>query len=140
MGDFNIRVTEYGIKKGGNVIPSYYTWDYCIEKKIPYIIISPKIKYSKIDYDLLTVDTGLSFPEEYSLVSHCWNIYEEYINKNSFPKNKIPLRIIASVTDNIVVFKKDQERMVNLLMKEIEVFVNSYSIMDPERKSYYDDI
>jgi hypothetical protein len=140
MKAFNIKVTEYGIAKGDKVVPPYYTWDYCTEKRIPHIIIRPKIKYSNIDYDLFTVDNGLLFKEGYSIIDHWWKIYEEYVDTASFPKERIPLRIIGTVTDNFTVFKKDQEIMVKRLLTEIEKFVNEYGIIDLKRKKYYDDI
>ena len=140
MNEFNVRVTEYGIKKGDVVFPSYYTWDYCTQKKIPYIIIRPKIKYSNIDYDLFTVDNGLVFIEGKSIIEHWWKIYEGYIDTSSFPENKIPKRILGVVTDNFTVFKKDQEAMVNKLLKEVERFINEYGEIDLDRKKYYDEI
>jgi len=140
MKIFNIKVTEYGIKKGEKVYPSHYTWDYCTQKRIPYIMIREKIKYSNIDYDLFTVDNGLLFKEGFSIIEHWWKIYEIYVNSSSLPKEKIPRRIIGSVTDNFTIFKKDQESMVNILMKEIEKFVNDYGIIDAKRKMYYDQI
>ncbi|MFZ4582666.1 MAG: hypothetical protein ACOYM7_08440 [Paludibacter sp.] len=139
MKAFNIKVTEYGLKKGETVYPSHYTWDYCIQKRIPYIIIRPKIRYSNIDYDLLTINKGLAFKNGISLIDHWWKLYEEYVNRTSFPRNRIPLRIIGVITDNFTVFKKDQETMVNILMKEIEKFVNDNGIIDVKRKRYYDN-
>ena len=138
MSNYDIKVTEYGIERGNKIYPSHYNWDYCVENKIPYIIIRPKIKYSNIDYDLFTVDTGLSFPENNKLIYYWWNIYEDYIKEVSFPKERIPLRIIGEVTNNFNVFKVDQERMVQRLMKEIESFVNKFALFDFERKTYYD--
>ena len=140
MKTFNLKVTEYGIKKGEKVFPSHYTWDYCTQKKIPYIIIHPKIKYSNIEYDLLTVDNGLAFIKGYSLIEYWWKIYEDYVDTSLFPKDKIPLRIIGSVYDNFTVFKKDQEKMANILLKELENFVNEYGVINIERKKYYDKI
>jgi hypothetical protein len=140
MKAFDIKVIEYGIKKGEKVIPSHYTWDYCTQKSIPYIIIRPKIRYSNIDYDLLTVDNGLAFKKGFSLIDHWWKIYEDYVNTSSFPRNRIPLRIIGVVTDNFTVFKKDQEYIVNILLKEIERFVNEYGVIDVKRKKYFEEI
>ena len=141
MGHYNIRVTEYGIKKkNGKIFPEHYDWDYCLKKKIPYIIVTPKIKYSLIDYDLFTVDNGLAFPENKKIIDYWWDIYEKYVEEVSFPKEKIPLRTIGEVTDYFTVFKKDQEVMVEKLMKEIEYFVNEYAILDIERKEYYEEI
>lgn len=141
MGQFNITVTEYGIKrKNREIYPRYYDWDYCVKNKIPYIIVEPKIKYSIIDYDLFTVDNGLAFPEKNKLIDYWWNIYEEYMNEVSFPKNKIPLRIIGEVTDACIVYKIDQDRIVKRLMKEIECFVNEYAVLDDERKKHYEEI
>jgi hypothetical protein len=140
MKKFNIKVTEFGIKKGESIHPSHYTLDYCTQKKIPYIIVRPKTKYSNIDYDLITVDNGLAFKKGYSIIDHWWEIYEDYVSSSSFPRNKIPLRIIGVVTDNFTVFKKDQEIIVNMLLKEIEKFVNEYGVIDPKRKKYFEGI
>ena len=89
---------------------------------------------------MFTVDNGLLFKEGYSIIDHWWKIYEEYVDTASFPKERIPLRIIGTVTDNFTVFKKDQEIMVKRLLTEIEKFVNEYGIIDLKRKKYYDDI
>ncbi len=86
MKTFSIKVSEYGIKKGKKVYPTHYTWGYCSQKKIPYIIIRPKIKYSNIEYDLLTVDNGLAFKEGHDIIQHFWKIYEDYVNASSFPR------------------------------------------------------
>ena len=48
------------------------------------------------------------------------------------------LRIMGVVTDNFTIFKKDQETMVNILMEEIEKFVNNYGIIDNKRKEYFE--
>lgn len=137
MKTFNIKATEYAIKKGEKNFPSHYSWEYCIQKKIPYVIIRPKIKYSNIDYDLFTVDCGLAFKKGYSIIEHWQKVYEDYVDTSSFPKNKIPLRINGNVTNNFTVFKKDQEKMVNILLQEIEKFVNEYGEIDVERKKYF---
>ena len=140
MNTFNIKVSEYGIKIGENIFPSYYTWNYCNKKKIPYIIIRQKIKYSNIDYDLFTVDNGLAFKRGKSIIKYLWKIYQQYVVSASFPIDKMPLRIIGSVTDNFTVFKKDQEKMVNILMSEIEKYVNENGIINIKRKKYFDQI
>jgi hypothetical protein len=141
MGDFNIKVTEYGIKKKNKKIyPEHYNWKYCVEKKIPYIIITPKIKYSNIDFDLFTVDNGLSFPDNHKFVDYWWNIYEEYIKEVSLPKKRIPLRIIGEVTDSFVIYKADQDRIIKRLMDEIESFTNRYAFLDKKRKEHFEEI
>jgi hypothetical protein len=134
---FKIKVTEYGVKsKSKKITPPDYTWDYCIKKKIPYIIVKPRIKYSNIDYDMLTIDDGLDFTDGNSFVEHWCKVYEDYLVNSSFPQNMIPVRIIGEVTDNFTVFKKDEDIMVRLLMKEIEEYVNKYGIINSERKEY----
>ena len=140
MKTFNIKVTEYGIKKGDKVFPSHYTWQYCIHQRIPYIIIRPQIKYSNIDYDLLTIDNGIAFKKGYNFIEHWWKVYDDYVFTSSFPKSRIPRRLIGNITDNFTVFRKDQEAMVNKLLKEIEEFVNKYGEIDIKIKKRYDEI
>lgn len=138
MKNLNIKVSEYGIKNGKSISPPYYSWDYCVQKKIPYIIIKPKRKYSIIDYDLLTIDKGISFQQGYSIINYWWEQYERYISESLLPTNQVPLRILGVVTDHFIVFKKDQERMARLLMKELEYYINKFGIIDPERKRYFE--
>ena len=141
MKRYKIKITEYGIEnKNGDIYPEYYSWEYCLEKKIPYIIITPKIKYSKISYDLLPVDNGLMFPEDNKLIDHWWKMYEEYVDDVSFPKSRIPNRIIGEVTDFFVVYKVDQSYIIEKLMKELESFTNKYAFLDFKRKKYFEEI
>jgi hypothetical protein len=137
----NFTVNEYGIKKkNGLVYPEHYSWEYCMEKKIPYILIHPKIKYTRIEYDLFPVDNGLGFPKQNKLIDYWWGIYEKYMEDVSFPESKIPMRIIGEVTDFFIVYKTDQFRIVESLMKEIEYFTNKYAVLDFKRKKYYEEI
>lgn len=66
MKTFDIKIKEYGIKIAKTIRPLHYKWDYCVENKIPYIIVCPKIKYSEIEYDLMTIDDGISFEKKIS--------------------------------------------------------------------------
>jgi len=138
---YKIKVTEYGIEnKYRKIHPEYYSWDYCIEMKIPYIIITPRIKFSTISYDLFTVDNGLMFPDDNKLIDYWWKIYEEYVVDFSFPKSKIPNRIIGEVTDFFTVYKADQFYIIDKLLKEIEYFTNKYAILDYKRKKHFEEI
>lgn len=141
MKPFEIKVTEYGVRSKNKLIsPVHYTWDYCIKRKIPYIIVKPKLRFTNIEYDMLTIDDGLDFTEGNSFVDHWCEVYEKYLVESTFPKNMISKRIIGVVCDNFTVFKKDQEKMIGLLMKEIEEYVNKYGMINPDRKEYFQTI
>jgi hypothetical protein len=137
MGDFNIKVTEYGImKKNNEIYPEHYNWDYCVKKKIPYIIVNPQIKYSDIEYDLLPVDDGISFKKEDMLSDFFKNFYDKYITESNLPKNGIKL-IGGNRTMLFEIFKKDQNNIIAIVMLKLEEYINKYGIIDPEIKEYY---
>jgi hypothetical protein len=138
MRSFNIKVTEYGIKsRNKDISPAHFTWDYCIKKKIPYIIVKPKIRFTSIEYDMLTINDGIDFKEGNTFVDHWCEMYEDYLIESKFPKKMIPKRIIGVVCDNFTVFKKDQGKIIQSLMKELEEYVNEYGIINPVRKRYF---
>lgn len=137
MSTFNIKVTEYGIKRNNKVQPEHYTWDYCVKKRIPYITVKPKIKYSAIDYDLITIDDGISFENE-SILADFWSkYYDNYIINARLPKDKIKGTIGARV-GWFNVRREDEVEIVSLIMSKIEEYVNLYGIINPETKAYYE--
>ena len=85
MSTFNIKVTEYGIERGRKIQPEHYDWDYCVENKIPYIIVHPKIKYSVVEYNLMPIDNGVTFENERILADFWLEFYDNYvIEANAF--------------------------------------------------------
>jgi len=130
---------EYAIQKRKTIVPVYYTWDYCIKNKIPYVVVSPKNKYSSVSYDLLSIHKGLTFDNENSFIDHMLNIYNDYINLSSFPIDKKKF-IGGRLNGFFIVFKEDQEKIAILLLDEIEKHINKYGKIDQKHLEYFNNI
>ncbi len=136
MSTFNIKVTEYGFKRGRIVKPEHYNWDYCVNNQIPYIYIEPGTKYSIIDYDLMPIDDGISFEPETLLSDYMEDYYKDYIRKSNLPENKVYSPINSRLA-SFRIFKGDQIEAIQFVMSKIEEFVNNHGIVRPEFKEYF---
>lgn len=139
MSTFNIKVTEYGIKRNNKVQPEHYTWDYCVENKIPYIIVHPKIKYSLVEYEIMTIDNGLTFENERILADFWVEYYDNYVTEAKLPNDKIKY-IGGARNAQFNIRRDDEDKIISLIMSKIEEYVNLYGIIKPETKAYYDKL
>jgi len=140
MGYYNIKVTEFGIiNKNGDVHPSYYDWRYCIKKNIPQILVYPKIKYSSISYDLLSISGGITFKEPMILHNYWLAYYDDYIKDKQFPIGRIRL---AGGSRNLIFsfYKEDQEEILSHMMIIIQEYVNTYGIVDDRLLKDYNSL
>lgn len=168
MGYYNIKVTEYGeyvnvyqeikkkyknmdfweyenndyyeIKNETILYPEHYTWEYCLEKKIPWIVImSFDNSYLEIHYNLNPIDPNLSFIENQICADNIQLMYiTKYVQKYKLPKSKIS-RSTSDLGGHILIKKNDKNKVISLLLNVIERCVNEYGIFDPASKKGFDE-
>lgn len=133
------KTTEHAIEKNHKTTPKYYDFNYCISKGIPFIKASPKIKYSIIEFDLFPINSGLILSNG-DIFQDYWNeYYDNYIINENFPKEKI-LFHSGHRTARFRIFKKDQDKILELVKEKIEEFVNKFGVIDPDEKRRFDEI
>lgn len=62
-------------------------WAYCIQNDFPFIRIIPKIKYSKVEYDISTMTDLYKMEKEPS--EFFVQLYESYVEFFKLPKDKM---------------------------------------------------
>ena len=133
------KVTEYGIVKKHKMIPDYYDFNYCISKGIPFIKATPKIKYSIIEFDLFSINSGLIFNNGDTFQDYWNEFYDNYILNENFSKDKILFQS-SHRTARFRIFKKDQDKILELVKEKIEEFANKFGVIDPDEKRRFDEI
>lgn len=129
---------EYAIYNMDLVTPTYYNWQYCCQKNIPFIEVKPRKKYTRISYDLMSISKGLQFKNS-SFLDQWLPIYDQYRTENSIPL-KIATFVGGELNGTFTILKKDQEAIIDLLIREIKNHVNKLGYINPERVKYYGEI
>ena len=111
-------------------------WEYCVQHKLPYIIVCPAIKYSKVSYDLMTINKGLRFKDGHSFSDLFEKLYDEYVSKSSLPKHKVYF-LGGERFGDLVIFKKDQDEIISLFFEHIEAHIGKYGIYDASDDKYF---
>lgn len=145
MGDIKVDTTRiWGTVKMKNgeklITPAYYNWDYCNKNRMPYIKVYPKTKYVVIDFDLFSIDKGLTFSEDHDFIDICDAFYEDYLLKSGLPKDKVKFSGGGGLSRIFNIYKKDLEVVMEQLFKMIERHINDYGIIDLKMKAKYEEI
>lgn len=97
-------------------------WEYCEENDIPYIVIYPAKKFSKIEFDVYTM-FGFHKPTSHPSDSII-EIYKSYCLLFNFPDDKMSC-IGGSNNLIFVVFEEHSEFIANQLFDYLYNFVKS---------------
>ncbi|HPI31416.1 MAG TPA: hypothetical protein PLS26_12925 [Bacteroidales bacterium] len=131
-----MKKREFAVCRRNNITPASYTWDYCVQNKLPYIIVYPKIKFCDISYDLLSQNKGLAFEKEHEFLDRWLKIYNDYVKRNNFPRLRIK-HIGGRLHVIFTIFKKDREEILDLLFDEIEKHIKKYGYTDEKLSEHY---
>lgn len=125
----------YGVLKGDNAIPAEWNWDYCVANKIPYILVSPKIKFTHVSVTLDTMDDGLIFPDDRLILEYWKAFYDKYRIDSEMPDDK--WKLFGSSTDiGIEIWKKDYPQFVIKLYNYINDIVREHGEIDLLLREY----
>jgi hypothetical protein len=131
----NKKLILYAIQKGKGYTPKDYNWNYCIEHNIPYIIIHPKIKFASIEYDLLPVDFGLTFPADHNFHNRWLIYYDKYRINTHLPDTQYSF-IGGPISGIFTIWKKDSANVVSELISLIDTQVKEFGLIDPVQKEH----
>lgn len=101
-------------------------FNYCKQNNIPYVKISPKYKYSVIEYDLITLKDEILNQKDAldNLLESLKEIYKKYASDKKLPDKKYSF-LAGNSSGCMTVFKDDQKELAELVYQSI---VNSVII------------
>jgi len=120
-----------------NYLPKEYNYNYCIENDIPFILVSFKSELAYVSFDMISIDYGLTFPDNHQF-SEIWSNYvENYHLENRIPPDK-PYYVGGERNGGFYIWKKDYEEIVRELIKQIAGHVKKYGTIDLLRREYHE--
>ena len=131
----------YAVEKiegdSNSYLPKEYTYNYCIENDIPYVLINFKSELAYISFDMISIDYGLTFPDSHQF-SETWSNYvEKYHMEKEIPPDK-PYYVGGERNGGFYVWKKDYKEIVEELIKQIDAHVKKYGTIDLVRREYHE--
>jgi hypothetical protein len=129
------KCIRYAVENNKGFLPEEYNWNYCIENQIPYILVHPKIKYASIEYDLLSVNAGLRFPDEHRFHEKWLAFYDQYASDSNLPDTQYSF-IGGTLSGIFIIWKKDIPEVIKELISLLDKFVIDFGMIDPVLKEY----